>query len=327
MAMSRHPTLPGEVSAARARRISTTKLRAPTAAEIDAFVARASVAPPGDRFLLSVLRGDPLGRVARVGDDELVIGRGEKATFKLDDPGLSWVHARVFRQGDQIFVEDLGSTNGTFVGNLRIREPTMVGNGTRIRLGGHTVLKLWLADELEEEAARRLFESTVKDALTAVHNRRYLLERLASEVSFARRHSDTIAVLLVDIDLFKRINDTHGHHVGDAVLRVVATAMQRVLRPEDLVARFGGDEFVIVTRSITHENARILAERLRAHVAGVQLPLEESPSITVSIGITFAGPEDSYKTPDALLNQADQAMYDAKHAGRNRVVEYRAVNS
>lgn len=306
----------------RARRISTTKLRVPTAAEIADYIAKERGTKQGDRHLLTVLRGDPLGRVVRIEDADIVIGRGDNASFVLDDVGLSWVHARIFRRGEHIFVEDLGSTNGTFVGDHRVREPVEISDGARIRLGGHTVLKLSLADELEEEAAQRLFESTVKDALTSVHNRRYLLERLASEISFAQRHSDTIAVLLVDIDHFKQINDLHGHHVGDGVLRVVAAAMQRILRPEDLLARFGGDEFVIVTRRITRENALILAERLRSHVAELTLPLEDSSRVTISIGMTFAGPAHAYKAPEALLGEADAAMYDAKHHGRNCVIAH-----
>ncbi|NUN51540.1 MAG: GGDEF domain-containing protein [Planctomycetaceae bacterium] len=319
---SRRPRDLARRSSRRPRRISTTKIPVPSIAEIAEAVAREEVKARGDRFLLTVLRGDPLGRVIRVDDDGVTIGRGENADFVLDDPGLSWSHARIFRQGGQVWVEDLGSTNGTFVGDRRIREPTVVGDGARIGLGGHTVLKLSLADELEEESARRLYDSTVKDALTSVHNRRYLVERLATEISFAQRHSDTVAVLLVDLDHFKQINDTHGHHVGDAVLRVVAAAMQRVLRPEDLLARFGGDEFVIVARSVTDENAHILAERLRAHIAGLSLPLEGSQHITVSIGMAVAGPQHAYPAPDALLAAADTAMYEAKHQGRNRVVAH-----
>ena len=319
---SRRPRDLARRSSRRPRRISTTKIPVPSMADIAEAVAREEAKARGDRFLLTVLRGDPLGRVIRVDDDGVTIGRGENADFVLDDPGLSWSHARIFRQGGQVWVEDLGSTNGTFVGDRRIREPTVIGDGARIGLGGHTVLKLSLADELEEESARRLYDSTVKDALTSVHNRRYLVERLATEISFAQRHSDTVAVLLVDIDHFKQINDTHGHHVGDAVLRVVAAAMQRVLRPEDLLARFGGDEFVIVARSVTDENAHILAERLRAHIAGLSLPLEGSQHITVSIGMAVAGPQHAYPAPDALLAAADTAMYEAKHQGRNRVVAH-----
>lgn len=317
---SRRPREISRRTSQRPRRVSTTKIRAPTVAEIAEAVAREHPAPTGDRYLLTVLRGDPLGRVTRVEEGGLVVGRGGSSGFILDDPGLSWAHARIFLREGQVWVEDLGSTNGTFVGDHRIREPTRLVDGSRIRLGGHTLLKLSLADELEEESALRLFDSTVRDALTSLHNRRYLVERLASEISFAQRHSDTIAVFLVDVDRFKQINDAHGHHMGDAVLRVVAAAMQRVLRPEDLLARFGGDEFVVVARRVTRENALILAERLRAHIASLSLPLEEVTHLTVSIGVTFAGPEYSYRGPDALLAAADAAMYEAKRLGRNRVV-------
>ncbi|MBK7584958.1 MAG: GGDEF domain-containing protein [Myxococcales bacterium] len=304
----------------RPRRTSTTKLRAATDFGLAGRPNTTPTAALGDRHLLTVLRGDPLGRVARVDEDDIVIGRGEQASFVLNDPALSWLHARVFRSDEHIFVEDLQSTNGTFVNDERISSPTRIEDGARVRLGGYTVLKLSLADELEEESARRLFESTVKDALTAVHNRRYLIERMTSEISFAERHSDTLALLLIDLDHFKLINDNHGHHVGDAVLRVVAAAMQRVLRPADLLARLGGDEFVILTRRVTRENARILAERLRTHIAGLDLPLAGDARLTVSVGLTFAGPERGYPDADALLAEADIAMYEAKHLGRNRVV-------
>lgn len=303
----------------RPRRTSTSRLRVPSATELELERVE-STAPTRDRYLLTVLRGDPLGRVVRV-VDEVVIGRGDDVSLALDDPALSWRHARVFRTGGELFVEDLGSTNGTFLGERRVTRPVRVGDGDRIRLGGHTVLKLALTDALEEEAAQRLFESTVKDALTSVHNRRYLLERLATELSFAERHDDTIAVLVVDIDHFKQINDEHGHHVGDAVLRVVAAAIQRVLRPEDLLARYGGDEFVVLTRRITQQNARILAERLRAHVAGIDLPLPGTHQLTVSVGLRCAGPGQFPSAPEELLTEADSAMYEAKQNGRNCVVE------
>lgn len=304
------------------RRVSTTKLRAVShvPASRPRATEEASSGVERDRFLLSVLAGDPLGSVVRVGDEPIVIGRGEGADFVLNDPGLSWTHARLFRRGERIYVEDLGSTNGTFVGTRQVNAPTPLADGDRIRLGGHTVLKLALADEMEEQAAQRLYESTVRDALTSVHNRRYLEERIASEASFALRHDASFAIFLVDIDHFKNINDDCGHQMGDGVLRVVAAAIQRILRPEDVLARFGGDEFVVLARSISRENAAILAERIRAHVAELQLPLEHARSVTVSIGVAMVEGKVARIEPEELLSQADSAMYEAKQAGRNRVV-------
>jgi diguanylate cyclase (GGDEF)-like protein len=267
-----------------------------------------------------VLRGDPLGRVIRVGIEDVLIGRGGGANFVLADPGLSWLHARVFREGTALYIEDLGSTNGTFVGQARVVRPTRIQPGDRIRVGGHTILKLSTADELEEQSARRLYESTVRDSLTSVHNRRYFEERLTAELSFAARHGDSLAIFLVDVDHFKYVNDHHGHHVGDGVLRVVANAIQRILRPEDILARYGGDEFVILARRIARDNALILGERIRTHVEALDFPFGDDPSITVSIGLTVMAPRMHRTDAAKALAQADAAMYEAKHRGRNCVV-------
>jgi len=288
--------------------------------EVPVAVPGAASYDARDRFILTVLLGDPLGRVVRIADQDIVIGRGDRANFMLNDPGLSWVHARVFRAGDQIFVEDLGSTNGTFVRGRRVVEPTVVADADRIRLGGHTVVKLTFADELEEDAAWRLYESTIRDALTAVHNRRYLRERLGSELSFAQRHADTMALLLIDIDHFKEINDQAGHHAGDTVLRAIAAEMQRNLRPEDLLARYGGDEFVVLTRRASEQSAMVLAERLRTKIAALELPLRNPMRVTISVGLTLVGPDRAYRNPEALLASADEAMYEAKQRGRDCVV-------
>jgi two-component system cell cycle response regulator len=304
------------------RRTSTTKLRAvkhtPTA--LLPIGPPSSSAPLPDRYLLTVLRGDPLGRVIRAGVEDVIIGRGGSANFVLADPGLSWIHARVFREGDALYIEDLGSTNGTFVGHNRVTRPTRIQPGDRIRVGGHTILKLSTGDQLEEESARRLYESTVRDSLTSVHNRRYFEERLAAELSFAERHGDTLALFLVDVDHFKCVNDNHGHHVGDGVLRVVANAIQRILRPEDILARYGGDEFVILARHINRDNAAILAERIRGHVAALDFPFGKDPTVTVSIGLTILAPRAKRCDAAAAVADADAAMYEAKHRGRNCVV-------
>lgn len=302
-----------------AGRISTARLRAARRV----LPEQLSIAPPSappDRFLLTVLRGDPLGRVIRVEDGDIVIGRSEKASFALADPALSWIHARIFRRGRQIYIEDLASANGTFINEHRIHHPVQLRDGDRIRLGEQTILKLALADALEEDAATRMYESTVRDAVTSVHNRRYLEERLAAEISFAERHEDTLAVMLIDVDNFKHINDEHGHHVGDAVLRVVAAAIQRILRPEDLLARYGGDEFVVLARRITRENACIMAERIRAHVQDLEFPEVLAVRVTVSIGLTAVAPALERCEPSQALTVADTAMYEAKRRGRNCVV-------
>lgn len=271
------------------------------------------------RSLLTVLAGDQLGRVIRVESEDLLIGRGEGVDVHFSDPGISWKHARILRRGGAVLVEDAGSTNGTFVGEERIVQAVRLANGDHIRLGGHTVLKFVLADRLEEEAALCLYESAVRDPLTGLYNRRYLADRLASEVSFAHRHASPLAALLIDVDHFKRVNDQFGHNVGDAVLRVIAATLLRMIRPEDVLARYGGEEFVVVARSVTPRNAEILAERIRRHIERLQLPLDGQLSLSVSIGVAaLAGLQQGNAA--GLLLAADDALYAAKELGRNCVV-------
>lgn len=273
-----------------------------------------------DRFLLTVLAGDQVGQVVQLDRDQLLIGRGDHVDVRLVDPGLSWVHARLRRQRDGFYLEDLASTNGTFLGRDRIQSPVRLCDGDRIQLGGHTTLKFSAVDELEESAALRLYRSMVHDALTGVFNRRYLEERLAGEVSFAARHGTSLALLLIDVDHFKRINDLLGHNVGDATLRVIAASIQRILRPEDVLARYGGEEFVVLARSITPANAEILAERIRRHVEELELALADELPMSVSVGVAIVAPGHSRPDAPALLMAADEAMYEAKAQGRNRVV-------
>lgn len=307
----------------RLRRVTTTRIHAvrpPLPTLPDRFEAT-SMEPRRDRSLLVVLAGDQLGKAIRLDAPEIVLGRGDSSTIQITDPGLSWNHARIRVLTDGVTIEDLGSTNGTFVCGERVAAPRRLRDGDRIALGGRTVLKYSLADELEEAAALRLYESAVHDPLTGLYNRRYIEARLASELSYVERHAASLAVLFVDIDHFKLINDHYGHHAGDAVLRVVGATVQRMLRPEDVLSRFGGEEFVVIARSLSARNAVILAERIRRAIEQLELPIAGDPvKLTISIGIAIARTGLLRDTASTLVERADAAMYEAKQQGRNRVV-------
>ncbi|HSC30765.1 MAG TPA: diguanylate cyclase [Gemmatimonadaceae bacterium] len=159
------------------------------------------------------------------------------------------------------------------------------------------------------------------DPLTQTHNRRALMERLTSELERARRYALHLSVLMVDLDHFKAINDSYGHVVGDEVLRGVSRVLQREARAVDVVARFGGEEFVVVLPETGEDGAVALAERIRARV-------EETPPVTggeygwlrvtVSIGVATV-PSPRVNSPEELIAVADEALYRAKAQGRNRV--------
>jgi two-component system, cell cycle response regulator len=279
-------------------------------------------APKRDRCTLSMLSGPASGALFTLEREEMILGRGTDANARIEDPGLSRRHARVWRVGDTFHLEDLASTNGTFVNGDRISGMVALKEGDRIQLGGSVFLRVHLQDAAEQEATRRLYDSAVRDALTQVHNRRYLDERMAAEFAYSRRHLSPLSVLLVDLDHFKDINDRLGHLAGDAVLRVVAGAMQRMLRTEDLVARYGGEEFCIVARGTDARNATIVAERVRRMVEGLSIPWEHKPiRVTLSVGVATMDTAHPFASPSALLAAADAALYRAKQGGRNRCSE------
>jgi diguanylate cyclase (GGDEF)-like protein len=165
-----------------------------------------------------------------------------------------------------------------------------------------------------------MFERTVRDSLTGLYNRIYFLSQVGPLADRNAVKGMGLAVIMLDVDHFKRVNDQYGHPIGDAVLREVANVLRQSLRSDDLIARYGGEEFVAALPVATPDQAAERAERIRAsladrriHVAGTRL------RVTASLGLAFGSPTRP-KTAAALISSADQGLYQAKNAGRNRVV-------
>ncbi|SDH20137.1 MULTISPECIES: diguanylate cyclase [unclassified Duganella] len=167
------------------------------------------------------------------------------------------------------------------------------------------------------------------DSLTGVYNRRYIDRRLLEEIARSRRQKYPISFMYIDIDHFKRVNDTVGHGGGDEVLREVAARIKNELRTSDALARFGGEEFVVLLIDANLESAAFVAERIRASVAGSMIVLSPSLqlSVTVSIGVACLEAGAAEGEPETiardLIERADDLLYDAKEGGRNRVISYR----
>jgi diguanylate cyclase (GGDEF)-like protein len=169
-----------------------------------------------------------------------------------------------------------------------------------------------------------LEHETFTDPLTGVYNRRFMEQRLREEISKARRYEFKLAVLLLDLDHFKRVNDELGHQAGDQMLIEIGNLLNRELRDSDVLARYGGEEFLVIAPNTPPTEAAGLAERLRAcieaqtflaHLNNTQQP---GVQMTVSIGVAnFGGPTSN---EESLIQVADQNLYQAKHGGRNRVV-------
>jgi diguanylate cyclase (GGDEF)-like protein len=286
--------------------------------------ALGKVAEREREYIITVLSGPQTGLHRVIDQGSIIIGRAPGCDFLLEDTALSRRHCRIFRAPEGLAIEDLGSSNGTFVDGRLVRTRQSLEVGARINLGRQTVLSLSRQDSLEQSAARRLYESAMRDPLTGVYNRRCLDQRLREEFAYAQRHRSTLSLLMLDLDHFKRINDGLGHPAGDAVLRHLGEIIPRYLRKEDVAARYGGEEFSVLVRSIGADGARALGERIRQRIEAAPVAFERHTiAITASVGVATLDAERFYQSAAALLAAADAALYLAKTGGRNRVCDDR----
>ena len=271
-----------------------------------------------ERAYLVILAGPQMGEMVKLEPGaNITIGREEGVQLLLNDDGVSRQHARLTMRGSEVVLYDLGSRNGTFVNGAKVSERKLA-DGDKIQIGVATTIKFTLTDNLEEEYQRQLLEAAMRDPLTGVYNRRHFDERMQAEFAAARRHGSALSLLVVDVDHFKKVNDTHGHLAGDAALKTVARTLSEALRKEDILARFGGEEFVILARGSDLAGATQFAERLRERVEQAQTKWESKElRVTVSIGLAQLSPE---MTVQQLIDAADRGVYQAKHNGRNQVV-------
>jgi two-component system cell cycle response regulator len=273
------------------------------------------------RTVVKVLTGLEAGRLHVITSDLTVVGRAVGCDLRIDDSSLSRQHCRIRKTNGVYFVEDLGSRNGTMVNGMRIQAPQRLEDGALVQLAAGTIVMFSQQEDLEVQAEQRLYASAVLDPLTGLHNRRHLDARLKSEFAFASRHMTPLSILLIDIDHFKKVNDTYGHPGGDAALRALAEKLQKTVRTEDIVARYGGEEFCIVARGIEAVGAMLLAERVRTTAEKIRVQHDDKTiTYTISVGAATMTRERVFDGVPALLKAADAALYQAKGQGRNRSV-------
>lgn len=291
-----------------------------------------------------------------------VIGRSDDTDMMISSKEVSRHHAAIEYDGTTCFVQDLESTNGTFVNDRPIKKHTLhagdqitigdfllvlddgtgavnypeatevgrKGNVTEIIEDKFTSLRSKLKDksladeflkieQVVKKSRKQLSTLAHEDKLTGLFNRQYFDQHAREEFKKAQTGGYPLAILFIDIDHFKKVNDTHGHKVGDDALRTIAQLVRLSCRKSDVVARYGGEEIVVVLPSTTANDAAVLGKDINGIIA-MQTPRILSFKVTVSIGVA-AFPEHG-DSLQHVLERADKGLYAAKRAGRNRVVVY-----
>jgi len=271
----------------------------------------------GAEACLVVLQGQSLGQRIDLDERPLTLGRAVECDFHIDERSVSRQHARIWRDLGSYRLKDLGSTNKTLLNDVPVGEAELK-DGDYVTIGS-CVLKFMERSSVEARYHDEIYQLATLDPLTRLANRRHFLELFERELQRSLRHRRPLALLIVDLDHFKAINDGHGHVIGDVVLEQVGATLQSAARGEAIAARIGGEEFAIALPEHEPDASLAVAEEVRSAVEAMPLQLAGARcTVTVSIGVAAWRP-GMEKTSD-LLRAADEALYRAKQAGRNRVV-------
>jgi diguanylate cyclase (GGDEF)-like protein len=276
---------------------------------------------------LVCLEGAAFGQRFALDTGRAVIGRDPDCDFPLDDLESSWHHARIEPRDDGLLLVDLGSRNGTFVNGTPIDGPAPLKDGDLIAIGAH-VFKFLRRNTVELAYHERMSRLSSVDELTGAMNRRAIHESLSRDVTGAQREGYNVALIMFDIDHFKRINDTWGHAAGDVALIEVVRRIQLSIRSSDRLGRVGGEEFLVVLPDTNLLTAAVIAERLRSVANATPVTAEGAEfAVSISLGVTDleewayvgGGVVDVAKSIEGMLGLADAKLYEAKNLGRNRV--------
>ncbi|QQR88666.1 MAG: GGDEF domain-containing protein [Myxococcales bacterium] len=262
-----------------------------------------------------------LGRRCLFVQDTINIGRGSENDLVLESDSVSRRHCRISRNGVQWRITDLDSTNGTYVNDEQVKDYNLT-RGDQIKIGD-TIFKYLSGSDIESQYHEAIYRMTIIDALTTTYNKRYILETLDKEISRARRHARPLSLLLCDLDHFKQINDSYGHLAGDYVLKELVTTVRGILRPDDVLGRYGGEEFMVVLPETDIEGAKEVGERMRKAVEAHDFIFEEEriengpqSGVAISVGATQLKSDWSAQE---IIKSSDAKLYEAKAAGRNCV--------
>jgi len=253
----------------------------------------------------------------RISNGFIVLGRGHNCDLTLNDEMISREHCRVWLDGSgNVNVLDLESTNGSEIDDKKINQEILQPHN-RLKIGKH-IIKIEYKDAEEIRQEELLQSAATTDPLTGISNRKWFEERVNQIVQAAAESNQSIAIVMVDIDHFKQVNDVYGHQTGDVVIKGVAEILNACKRQQDLLARYGGEEFIVCLPDSNPENTMLFCERVRREISNTTFRFgKEQIKVTASLGgvSDIINQESNLQEMTAL---ADKALYHSKKAGRDQ---------
>jgi two-component system, cell cycle response regulator len=272
---------------------------------------------------LMVVAGPDVGAVAHLQDAMFLVGRDPSCQLQLKDESVSRFHISI-KQGPEgsLIIRDLNSTNGTYIAGKRIHTERL-REGDKILLGQNTLIRFQKLGAVGESDWEQLYHTSTRDGVTGAYNQRACLEKIATDLAYAKRRAAPCSLILFNIDCFKRVNDMYGHPTGDLVLSATAKTVSSTIRTEDVFGRYQGEEFIVFGLDTNLLGASSFAERIRDSVERQHVVANDGTRrivrVTVSLGIAATSAPHLYSV-DHLLSEAGSNLHQAKVKGRNCVV-------
>lgn len=273
-----------------------------------------------DCLVLIHTDGPDLGKRFDLKGKIIYIGRDPDNEICIDEETVSRRHSKIEKKGRKTTITDLESTNGTYQNDTKL-DPFVeytLHDGDRAKIG-RSIFKYLSGNVIETLYYEEIHKMAIMDGLTNLYNKRYFMEALDREVARARRYKRPLSLIMIDIDHFKKVNDTYGHLAGDHILMELGELLKSRVRREEIVIRYGGEELAILLPETNKEGSANVAELIRKKVDNhVFTFANKRIKITISAGVSEVA-EGDYNFKE-FLNIADKRLYAAKNAGRNKVV-------
>jgi len=265
---------------------------------------------------LVMIYGEYLGRRFEVNGAPIIIGRSPECTVQLVDDSVSRRHCRINPGDRNVVLFDLSSTNGTYVNGTAVSARPLK-DGDKIQIG-RSIFKFLSGRNIEHAYHEEIYRLKTVDGLTGAFNKRTFDEEIRRELHRFYRYTRPLALVMFDIDLFKNVNDTYGHLAGDRVLSEIGELLASIIRREDTLCRYGGEEFALLAPEMGMNEGLALAEQARAAVESHTFTFDGAViPLTISAGVAVAS--EGLEGPDEFVAEADRCLYLAKNNGRNRV--------